>query len=187
MDAPIRQQNTLSRFPQRFFEINTANRNEMSTLQLSRISTHSHKYQTNKKFQLKFRSIELQDSVLSITDYKTSEIAVLKGWDCGVHTKIQSWSKWCNQKEENWMKLNSEWHAFRVGECGTWGFPGTTATQSLQPWRRSSPIRGRMWTATFTQQSSFAAAAASISYEYEAASQREKQMRLSKQLERDNI
>lgn len=36
----------------------------------------------------------------------------------------------------------------------TWGFPGTTVTQSWQPWSFSSPIRGRIWTATLTQQSS---------------------------------
>lgn len=29
-----------------------------------------------------------------------------------------------------------------------------TVTQSLHPWRRSSPMSGRMWTATLTQQSS---------------------------------
>ena len=37
---------------------------------------------------------------------------------------------------------------------GTCGLPGTTATQSLQPCSFSSPMSGRTWTATLTQQSS---------------------------------
>lgn len=34
----------------------------------------------------------------------------------------------------------------------TWGFPGVTVTHSLQPWSFSSPINGRICTATFTLQ-----------------------------------
>lgn len=32
----------------------------------------------------------------------------------------------------------------------TWGFPGVTVTHSLQPWSFSSPMNGRIFTATFT-------------------------------------
>lgn len=42
----------------------------------------------------------------------------------------------------------------KVRKTRTCGLRGTTVTQSLQPCSRSSPMRGLMWTATFTQQSS---------------------------------
>lgn len=42
----------------------------------------------------------------------------------------------------------------KKGRTDTCGLPGTTATQSLQPCSFSSPMSGRTWTATLTQQSS---------------------------------
>lgn len=53
------------------------------------------------------------------------------------------------------IKMCSRWSATVWNEVideSTWGFPGVTATHSLQPWSFSSRINGRICRATFTLQ-----------------------------------